>query len=870
MDFKKAILVILSITFSSAIWAQDYSPQDQLARDLVGMEGMPLADYFGDQADGGAGQVASSYSGPEGSYTSISSGLYVTQWHPEGFYRYLLRGKVLHDNPDMSKDDADKYITDKIKNDKDYRGQTFSTYMSNRYPNRTREDIENTRVMNSFKNPKTAVENVPRQLATPFYNAVMDKTKDDLTELLQKFNQGLAKAKVDPQFDLVKFDEELTALRKEMENNIKTRTGRYVDLTKETKNLFERVEEQAKHPEKEYDAKNAAAFTVFKESLNSGLSNFTIGSLEKELKEYLVKCEVERGERAKLNCTEGPNSLFLQKAVSTINKTILQEKVEEEQAAMEQEFDNYVLEYGQKQTQESDPTLDAIKEKRASASNIRPSEQKEEVAQNKKGPPLGGNKMGPPPGGMVSDLENKNNAEAPLLQLNLAEMPADSLVVPNPELPPVDSLAVPNPELPPVDSLAVPKADLTAIDTNKVNSGGMPETAVQTLNLSSATEVIPSEKVTAPEEVVTAPEEVVTAPEEVVTAPEEETTPEEVVQKAGMLDQQQTLEEQRKQKEAADAALAQKNEEEQEKVAAEQETKVAEDIPAQTDDKLNACLTAMQELFKSADISQETIQEILKLQGQITLHRLAWANLRLASDDGKAVTSLEGTIDKLLAEQNSVPSENATPEEIEKAAALKYFKEAPLSRKGLARVLPYMSDILNAQVNEEEGKEAYLIGHADLKMLSLLSELEEEGNKGLLLADHSKDESVLNFTKIINSSYRTAFAGAGNDAAKIKKTKEANVKLLKNKLKSLTTSLNEQLSKIEAPAVCRDLVAGKECPTEESNQLTLDKMLSLSENSDEILDVIYQGISSKSKEDRYKGLRYNDERTWLRVKKAEE
>jgi hypothetical protein len=150
----------------------------------------------------------------------------------------------------------------------------------------------------------------------------------------------------------------------------------------------------------------------------------------------------------------------------------------------------------------------------------------------------------------------------------------------------------------------------------------------------------------------------------------------------------------------------------------------------------------------------EQMQKILRLQGKLTLHRLAWAGTykKNEKDNYKLEEKIEGILDEM--------NNNQDPEFLR---ARKSFKKNKLSRTALANILPFVKNILNTQnnISDENQRKKFILQDSDVKLLGILAEKEAVSNDlfdHLLLADKSREQSILNFTKIIDSSMRNKLA----------------------------------------------------------------------------------------------------------------
>jgi hypothetical protein len=160
------------------------------------------------------------------------------------------------------------------------------------------------------------------------------------------------------------------------------------------------------------------------------------------------------------------------------------------------------------------------------------------------------------------------------------------------------------------------------------------------------------------------------------------------------------------------------------------------------------CSFALKDLF-GKEVDKKAASEFLALQGDLTLHRLAWAYLKAqAADQSDKAESVERTIIELL---NSKYTQ-ADPEFIKARTA---FENQPLSRTTLAEVAPFLRDVLSHEFPED--KNLFKLNQSDIKMLSLLARHERLSARNGKFDDRmfqTGTNSILNFTKLINSSYK--------------------------------------------------------------------------------------------------------------------
>ena len=252
------------------------------------------------------------------------------------------------------------------------------------------------------------------------------------------------------------------------------------------------------------------------------------------------------------------------------------------------------------------------------------------------------------------------------------------------------------------------------------------------------------------------------------------------------------------------------------------------------------CLSSIFEIIQGDEVKEEKLNEFLKIQAGLTLHKLAYATFR--GDISKDRFRLETEI---LSIMDGMEDKKKDPEFL-KVYDLYKNSSNKLSRNALANVLPYIKDVLNKQENETDPfkRKMFNLGMSDIKMLSLLSEKETLSDNGIykhiLSSNKNSDNSILNFTKIINSSIRNT----DDSVEDIRKT-------MKRRLNVLTE---------EAHSLIQDLFLNTECEVL-SQVCSVDKKPIL---DDSVLEGLTLAISKLKIDDNHKYLRYND--VWLYTK----
>ncbi len=165
------------------------------------------------------------------------------------------------------------------------------------------------------------------------------------------------------------------------------------------------------------------------------------------------------------------------------------------------------------------------------------------------------------------------------------------------------------------------------------------------------------------------------------------------------------------------------------------------------------CLSDINQIVSKNPNKKELLEKYLRLQSEITLHKLAYAFLKNEPKEGFRVENKILTLLENMKDQRKEP-------EFEKVYNDFRDPNNKLSRNALTNVLPFLMDILNEQNKEldPDKREKLNLGTSDIRMLSILSEKESVDKYGkyasLLSSRRESDSGILNFIKIINSSIR--------------------------------------------------------------------------------------------------------------------
>jgi hypothetical protein len=258
------------------------------------------------------------------------------------------------------------------------------------------------------------------------------------------------------------------------------------------------------------------------------------------------------------------------------------------------------------------------------------------------------------------------------------------------------------------------------------------------------------------------------------------------------------------------------------------------------------CESALKILFQEKITKNEAAQ-FLQLQGDLTLHRLAWAFLKKQSgDQNQKLESIQDTIIELLNDKYT----NSNPDFVK---ARKLFEDQPLSRTALAEISPYLKEFLSAEFKDSE--ELYKLNMSDLKLLSALAKKEKEtANNGKFdyrMLDSESPNGMLNFLTLINSSYRLNQATEEDEL-----NVEAQLKGIENLMISMQKKIADLLDRIDLPENC----------IEDTNCNQNEKMHSFFNLNEDVQKLFWDSLADKLMSDDLllEKLSYGD--LWLKVK----
>jgi hypothetical protein len=257
------------------------------------------------------------------------------------------------------------------------------------------------------------------------------------------------------------------------------------------------------------------------------------------------------------------------------------------------------------------------------------------------------------------------------------------------------------------------------------------------------------------------------------------------------------------------------------------------------------CETALESLFQN-EVTKDEAGEFLKLQGDITLHRLAWTYLkRQKADSDDKVQSVERTITELLNDKYT----NANPDFVKAREA---FEAQPLSRSALADIAPFLKEALAETFDEKD--QAFKLNISDLKLLAALAKQERasavNGKYDHRMMDSTSPQGMLNFVKLVNSGYKTSMTASEEDL-------QIEFKLtgLENVMANMQKKLEGFQNQMELPSQCK---ADAECTEED--------VAAFFNQSEAVQNIFWESLAEKLESDDVllEKLSYGD--LWLKVR----
>lgn len=241
--------------------------------------------------------------------------------------------------------------------------------------------------------------------------------------------------------------------------------------------------------------------------------------------------------------------------------------------------------------------------------------------------------------------------------------------------------------------------------------------------------------------------------------------------------------------------------------------------------------------ISNLNISEQTKKDFLKLQGELTLHRLAWAHLKILKQENKLKQNIEESILSLLREKFDNPDD-------EFKSVVNLFEKQSKSRNALSKIAPYLKQILE-KMNPKEEDQLFILNASDLYYLDLLAEQETKNSDGTYNEKMSQT-GILNLLTIISSSY----TGQTKNAEWI----DFNLMGLQRKMDQLSRKKNELIDSLSLNEKCIEEDHG--CENDRS-------IVNLKQQADELSNLLVSHLKEDLKNDSHlkSSIRYGS--IWL-------
>jgi murein L,D-transpeptidase YafK len=259
----------------------------------------------------------------------------------------------------------------------------------------------------------------------------------------------------------------------------------------------------------------------------------------------------------------------------------------------------------------------------------------------------------------------------------------------------------------------------------------------------------------------------------------------------------------------------------------------SEDIQPELRLDAPSCTSAVKAYF-GAEENREKVREYLKVQSEITLHRIAWVYLKSRGEEADSLQGVQKSILELVAKRD--------PKLFGK------FQAAPLDADKASRnaALLGILDELKQTVASDPANAPYLLKASDLKMVSLLVDVEKTyGN--------SAKDGVVDLINMISSSYR---ARAGMEKAD-QQAIERHLKRLNAKKEQFSADLEKYLSE----QGCGQVARSPDC-VESGGTMDMAKITAQLEESQSIQEALFAVLGDQKEEVRAANRWGN---YWLRV-----
>ena len=276
------------------------------------------------------------------------------------------------------------------------------------------------------------------------------------------------------------------------------------------------------------------------------------------------------------------------------------------------------------------------------------------------------------------------------------------------------------------------------------------------------------------------------------------------------------------------------------KIMTEKEYQQNQSKPLPFKEQAQICMEIIRDYFKDdKSLSDDEITKYIKAQADLTLHRVAWANLNLMKNDGNITNAdkkkfdLEKNLKRLL--KHKLSFHNASKK-------FDTLTEKDMKKRSfLFETLADFKDIINNQSRTDNPEDAakdiaFKLNSSDIKMLSILKENE--------VSEKSNSKTMLNFTTLINSSYTSG----NNNRIRSAALRSRNQNKIERHIKRIERKLDKDLS---------SLVIDK-CLNKTSCSPT-DKKRMVAQMFPNLLDVfksITSGLKMRSDTDLHKDLKF--------------
>lgn len=249
----------------------------------------------------------------------------------------------------------------------------------------------------------------------------------------------------------------------------------------------------------------------------------------------------------------------------------------------------------------------------------------------------------------------------------------------------------------------------------------------------------------------------------------------------------------------------------------------------------HGCRDALREYF-SGEGNREKIRKYLKIQGQLTLHRLAWSFLK---NQQKGTEGIEKSIQELLKTRD--PQLHG-----QFVNGTQRGKQRVSHHSALLGIFDDLQSKIDGRYGHDARNQPYRLKYSDRKMLNLLVNAEQ-------VYGNSRAKGVIDFVNMIQSSYGRTTAG-----------KEQNMRVAEKMIRNLELEkekITKDLERFMASHGCPDPLKTLSCVSTES-QKELSRFSDLLEESTDLQEELYATLNDR-KEDILEANRWGS--YWLHV-----